>query len=145
MAPDPIWHQECERSQFGTGVNLAPDPIWHQGCKGVNLAPSSSFVSGDPYDPMRVEILFQWTFISNIRGLFGFVLWGRVKIINTGLFLPTVEEGTVCVVSRGPYGPNRGNKYSSIPDCYCQQHKGERKSYILDCFCQHLRGGGNLL
>ena len=51
----------------------------------------------------------------------------------------TFREGTVCFVSGGPYGPNRGNKYSSIPDCYCQQHKGERKSYILDCFCQHLR------
>ena len=46
-----------------------------------------------------METFFQWTFISNIRGLFGFVLRGRVKIINTGLFLPTFKEGTVCVVS----------------------------------------------
>ena len=39
LAPDPIWHQECKRSQFGTGVDLAPESIWHQECKGVNLAP----------------------------------------------------------------------------------------------------------
>ena len=124
MAPESIWH----RTQFGTkGVKGS---IWH---RPVVLC------LGTLTSPMRVETFFQWTFISNIRGLFGFVLRGRVKIINTGLFLPTFEEGTVCVVSGGPYGPNRGNKYSSIPDCYCQQHKGERKSYILDCFCQHLR------
>ena len=62
LAPDPIWHQECERSQFGTGVNLAPDPIWHQGCKGVNLAPSSSFVSGDPYEPNESGNFFPMDF-----------------------------------------------------------------------------------
>ena len=108
---ESIWH----RTQFGTksvkGVNLAPESIWHRtqfgtkGVKGSIWHRPVVLCLGTLMSPMRVETFFQWTFISNIRGLFGFVLRGRVKIINTGLFLPTFEEGTDSVVSGGPCGP----------------------------------------
>ena len=58
-----------------------------------------------------------------MRIVFVFVSGERVKIFNTGLLLPTLEEGTVfCFVSGGPYGP-----------------KGKRNCLILDFYCQHFR------
>ena len=114
LAPDPIWHQECERSQFGTGVNLAPESIWHRtqfGTKGVKGSIWHRLVVlclGTLTSPMRVENFFQWTLISNIRGLFGFVSRRRVKNINTGLFLPTFEEGLFVLCLGALTGPIEG-------------------------------------
>ena len=112
---------------------MAPDPIWHQGCKGVNLAPSSSFVSGDPYEPNESGNSFPMDFYfqHQIRGLFGFVLRGRVKIFNTGLFLPTFEEGTVCFCVWGPLRAQKRGKH--LQRVLCATFS------ILDLYCQNLR------
>ena len=82
-------------------------------------------MSGDPYRPNEGgnSLILDFYFQYQMRVVFVFVSGERVKIFNTGLLLPTLEEGTVfCFVSGGPYGP-----------------KGKGNCLILDFYCQHFR------
>ena len=70
-------------------------------------------MSGDPYRPNEGgnSLILDFYFQYQMRIVFVFVSGERVKIFNTGLLLPTFEEGTVCIMSGGPYGPNGGETF----------------------------------
>ena len=82
-------------------------------------------MSGDPYRPNEGgnSLILDFYFQYQMRIVFVFVSGERVKIFNTGLLFPTLEEGAVfCFVSGGPYGP-----------------KGKGNCLILDFYWQHFR------
>ena len=60
-------------------------------------------MSGDPYRPNEGgnSLILDFYFQYQMRIVFVFVSGERVKIFNTGLLLPTLEEGTVFVLYLG--------------------------------------------